>query len=79
MAKKSDMKGMSAEAALNRIFNIARGMVSTDYVKAEGKGRKALQDIERQQKKAGGGRAMKKKKKMMAKGGAAGGMKNQPK
>ena len=61
------VKKMSADAALSRIFNIARGMVSPAYVAAETTARKAnvAKGTKKPIKKAGGGKA----KKMMAGGG----------
>ena len=58
---------MSADAALSRIFNIARDMVSPAYVAAETAARKAnvAKNTKKPIKKAGGGKA----KKMMAGGG----------
>jgi len=63
-------KKMSSDAALSRIFNIARGMVSPSYVAAEAKAKP-------KKKMMGGGKAKKmmagggKSKKYMARGGKA--------
>tara|TARA_A100001391_G_scaffold181426_1_gene147404 strand:+ start:129 stop:479 length:351 start_codon:yes stop_codon:yes gene_type:complete len=81
---------MTAEQMISRIFNMTRGMVSPDYVKAEAASKKKTPKRPPREQMANGGKAKKKAKGMkrggktmkskgMAKGGKRGGAKKMAK